>query len=293
MNELIKFETVDIRKRELFDLIRNTLEENGWMDIASNPSSEGMIYQSKGEDGKQNILINFFDGHDLNNNTKFSTTNHQYFDARCLIDYTPSDNIGDVGTSVPARSSGVFNRIRLNIGYSNMPPDYRMRVRYNCNKNRIILLMTTEHTTTILMAGKSDRMLSKEYSNTGNTLFASYSYKNSPIMSYGVADRNPTGVLANQAIFVNPPRGIYDNEIILSEIGFGNAQEGIRGYLDGVYRLSLNTTHVTKPNMNEDIITDELGNEFTILYYANTDSGNYPCPFTACNIVVCTKKAGE
>lgn len=293
MSKLIKFETVDIRKRELFDLIKTVLEGKGWTNVTSNPSLEGIIYHSKGEDGKQNILVNFFDGYDLDNNTKFSTTNYQYFDVRCLISYQPATVNGQAGISVPVRSASAFNRIRMNIGHGSMPLDTRLRVRYHCNANRLILLMSNDVTTHLLMIGKSDRLISKQYTNTDNMVYASYSYRNSPIMSYGVADRDPNGVIINQAMFVHPMRSMYNNEIILSEIGYGNSQEGIKGYLDGVYKMELNTLSELNRSMNEDKIVDDVGNEFTILYFANTDSGSYPCPFTACNLVVCTKKAGE
>lgn len=293
INDVIKYETVEIRKREFFDFISTILEENGWINVTSNPSSEGMIYQSKGLDGKQNILINFWDGYDLDVRYKFTTTTHQYIDIRTLINYTPAIDAGNNGIAVPTHHYSHFTRLRFGIGEGSISPDYRLTIRYNCNANRLIMFISTRESTNILMIGKPSKMLSKEYDNTGNMHFSNYAYRYAPVLSWGVADRNPTGHQAHNALFVDTGKSIHKGNISMSEIGFGNNLEGIKGFLEGAYYLKMNTQHMNNKIMHEDKIIDEVGNEFTILYQRATDSGSYPSPFGACHIAICTKKAGE
>lgn len=292
--EHIKFESIDIKKAQFFEWLTSALEQNGWTNIASNQSTEGWIYQSKGEDGKSDIIVNFRDGYDGHNtNLAFSSTHRQYFDIRMLVSYVPNEEIGKSGTHVPALSNSHYTRINAGTGLSYMYPDYSLKIHYNCSKNRMIFLITTSETTVFCMFGRPDKNYAKEYKDTGNMLFTTYNYKLDRVGSWGIADR-PTQAYTPMQMIVNPiTNGFYGNKLLFCEIGFGSNLEGVKGKLEGIYYVPSSGKEGFVSSMTGDKYFDELGNEYTLFYIRPTDSSSYPAPLARGHIAICTKLAGD
>ena len=289
----IKFNSVEIRKSQFFDWLTSSLEHCGWVNVASNPSTEGWIYQSKGQDGKSDIIVNFRNGYDGHNSNSFTTTAGKHFDIKMLVSYTPNETIGKDGIHVPTSTNGNFTRINVGTGISNFYPDQKLKIHYNCNKNRMIFLVTTSATTVFCMFGRPDNNYAKEYKDTGNMIFTTNNYKLGKVGSWGIADRPTTNYTAMEVLYNPIDNGFYKNKLLLCEIGFGSTLEGIKGYLEGIYYIPFRGKQGAVTSMTGDKCIDELGNEYTLFYMCPADSTNYTLTLPTGHIAICTKLAGE
>ena len=294
--EHLKFKSVDLRKRDIFNWLTATLEEHGWERIESNHTSEGWIYRSKGESGKDDIIVNFRDGYDGHNNGyRFTTTTSRYFDIRMMISYTPNIDIGKNGTHIPALNDASFLRwcVGNKTGSTDLAPDSRLKIHYHCNKNRIIFTITTYATTVFMMFGKPNKNYAKEYKDTGNMIFTTNAYRIGNVATWGIADRPTQAGTALQALYNPINNGFYKDELLFCEIGYGSTLEGIKGLLEGIYYIPSTGKSSYNASMDGDKYVDDLGNEYTLMYMSPADSGSYSLSLGAGHIAICTKLAGE
>lgn len=295
--DILKFETLVIEKRNFMTTLCSILEDNGWIKLNSKYTTEGWVYHSTGEKGNSDIYINFFDGYNYSASASYIfSQNSAYFDIRPLIKYTPSETLGAQGVSVPSNAAVQFIMPHIGIG-SSVAPDTKYTIRYNCNKDRLIILTTNDVNTVFLMFGRPSNNYAKEYKDTGNMILSSlgYTYSNNrqfPAQTYGIADR-PTQAATRINVYYTPSgRNFYKGNLNIAELGFGNATEGIKGFVEGVYYAPNDEDKLANNTMDGDKIVDDFGNEFTILYTGVGASG-ISVLLPQGYLIVCTKLAGE
>lgn len=288
--EITEFSKVTITKRDFFKWLQDTLYSYGWRDIASNPANEGYIFHSKGEDGKQNILVQFRENYD-NSVYIFSSTNSRYYDVRTMFSYEPNLTNGVNGISNPPLANTRFMR-QMTCVKDDVLPEMLMNIYFNCNKDRMIYVIEYPFfkESTLLMFGKPTPHYSKHYKDVGNTIIGTSLYRYSNATSMGEADSTRVDAYDLTVMYNDIPKSILANSLYMSEIGVGSPTEGFKGYLEGIY--SLNFDYNLNFGVNQgDVIYDSEGNEFTIIN-VNYYNSNYPrlvqkTPFYA----ICTKKA--
>lgn len=292
--KLVKFNTVNIKKQDFFNWMLPELESNGWVSVASNEATEGYIYRSKGVSGKEEIIVNIRDGYNGHMTNQFTSTANRFIDIRMLISYTPNNNVGVTGIHLPPIGNENYARMIFGWNYGNMYPDADLRIRYNCNADRMIMTVSNldqDGTTTYLMFGRASDRFAKEYTDTGNTLITTHAYR-FITGTWGVADR-PTTTRQDLVVFqTQADKSISRGKVWMSELGFSTPTEGIKGTLEGIYFLNNDVDAALSNIIDDDKVVDEYGNEFSLMYVAPPVS-SYPALVKNRFIAVCTKLAGE
>ena len=288
----IKFEEKLIKKGEFMSLLTSILENSGWVNVNSNVSAEGWIYQSKGENGKSNILINIRDGYDGHMKNSFSTTSTRGFDIRPLISYTPATSSGVTGVTVPPLSNTEYSRVFVGMGTDALYEDAELLIRYNCNKDRLVMTITTLQLgcgTTFLTFGRPSDNVAKEYADTG-TMYATQNAYRYAQGTWGIADR-PTSVRTDIQLITKPlGKSFVGSTIRMSEIAIMTDLEGYKGTINGMYVLDIDAS---SNNIDDITIEDELGNQFKVMYLTPSSATNYGTLIKNKAIAVCTRLAGE
>lgn len=296
MMKLIKYETVILQKKDILDFIITTLQQNGWTSVSSNEANEGWIYHSKGTNGKSNIIVNIRDGYNAHKSGSYtySTTNNRTFEMRMLISYQPNEVMGKNGTSVPALNNDNYSRVYVGMGSDYTYSDLEFTIRYNCNADRMIICLTPHDlsaTGTFIMFGKPSDNIAKEYSDTGNLFLTQHAYRYLQ-GTWGIADR-PTAVRTNVEILTRKiDKSIHKGKVTMSEIVIATELEGVKGTVEGLYVLDVDSS-MENNSINDDKIVDDLGNEFSLMHIQRSTASNYGTLLSNRVLAVCTKLAGE
>ncbi len=274
-----------IQKKNLYAKIKEILINSGWQNISSRPSTDFDVFYSPGEDGKKELYFQMKEFDTANQN--LSTTNYRNLMFRLIKSYTPSSNTGQAG--VFERNPSWANvYISTN---NNVSPEAELWIRYHCNLNRLIMIIQFPPSIsylsedTFFMIGCSDRVLGRVYPNKECMIASSYNTFNSYNYSVQITSQpdgtdNAPYLLAtfHNASTAGQKTLTNDNKILFSEIAYGSANEGIRGFIDGIYSLRDSSSVPTL--MRNDEFVDEEGKRYRIFdapftRYSSTNSPFY------------------
>ena len=299
----LKFQKATMTKAEIQPFMMTVLEQNGWMNIASNESAEGYIYYSKGTSGEDDIYIQFRNGYNGQNGS-FTTGNASFFDLRSMSSYEPSAT-GGTGTSVPSNSTTNYFYATVASGNGDTTyGDAEYDGYYRCRRNNLSIVFAHKFATTFYIVGRMDNPLNKVSKNTGNVCYGSHNGRGFyPLAFYGVADRAISNSALQSILIWTPIYGSLEQngtKLNLLELGTYTALEGIRDRLEGFYGLSESSNLVVS---NGDKIIDDVGNEYTIfevsvlpsvgqyLFSASSTGSTSGNPIR--HIAICTRLSGE
>lgn len=235
-------------KKDFYGTICSLLLGAGWQNVTSNYTTDGDVFISSGNTNDKALIINIRKT-ETANVTDVTTTNGVQCSIRFPSTYTP----GTPGTSGVFTRPGLWHMLPIgpiNTGSAALNNCGALDTVYNykvyVDKSKIIYSIEyplgINLDCVLIYVGLPDSIYTPESKNNGMVLVSSC-YNSGGPASVFVAD-SPDGIgstsdgypLAMYAVtpLKNPNTS---NKYILSEIAYGNAIEGLRGKLDGIYVL--------------------------------------------------------
>ena len=225
-------------KKETLTTMINLMKAAGWVDVSSNPATDFIVMNSKGESGDKNLFIQFRQSSTTNVNP-IDSTDYNVASYRLIGGYTP----GTVGTAgVFTRPAEVWRNLYVAPTTVLINSENSMTYYYHVNKNRIIFVAETPE--------------SLGFAPVTHYFGLPTSFVNEPDSRGVVAVSSTYGVTANNVLVTNaagelPSDTASSTRIIYAslapkspnsagkhtpvEMYYGNTIEGIRGKLDGLY----------------------------------------------------------
>lgn len=267
------YQKVEMKKKDFYSWMKQKLEEAGWENISSRPSTDFDVFYSKGESGKDELFFQIKEYNGSTTGNAMSSSNERFFDVKLLMNYIPGDP-GVVGTL--ERPNESFHRLQICTGLLYTESD--MTVYYNINKNRIIFItefpVALGRDSVMNMIGKPDEHLSKHYANGSMVIFASTSY-NGITVAVDEADSTRRGSYALTTMETIPPRARNSAGLnFMSELAVGSSSEGLKAKIDGIYVLNDEYSYNGSANRG-DLLIDEDGNKYRIFRLDTRTSGSY------------------
>ncbi|ANB66142.1 hypothetical protein GFC29_3817 (plasmid) [Anoxybacillus sp. B7M1] len=244
------FATEQVAKKDFYNWLLNKMIGAGWRNISSNPTSDGDVLQSIGEDGTRNLILNLRPGNTTGNtgqgSNPITTTDYNVMSYRLLNDYTPG-TAGTSGTSSRALASTAWETFYVIPTTTTIPKDTILTVRYHVNKNRIILLIETPAAVGVspilYYIGLPDEFYCSEPNSRG-LLIGSTGYNK---YSGAVHISDTVGELASIGTTAGTSNTTYQTlapknpnsagKYIISDIFYGDSTIGFRGKLTGLFAL--------------------------------------------------------
>lgn len=281
------FSKVSTIKKDFFVTLQSIFEEGGWSEIASDPSTEGKIFYSTGLSGDQDIIVQFTDWYlneDYSNSKSkaFSATVNSSFGVKALISYMPNEELGIRGKAYPNYNSYVYQRIfKMVTNHPDLSPTARMNLYYLVNKDRLVLLvdLVDLNESTWFMVGRFSPTISATDKTRGTIILGNNILHNSAVSMTRPYVVNKDSYYALSPFYQKVPRSITEQNQWITELAVGSKDDGIKGYVDGLYALipdkASDGTIRTNTVMHHDSIFDEFNNEYKIFYCPSIYPYNY------------------
>lgn len=257
------FTTEKVTKQNWFARIKQIMINAGWQNISSKPSVDYNVMFSTGESGDKSMVFQMkeFDGSSSANGVSNSTS--RGVDLRLPKSYIPGV-AGAAGTFERPSESWSLWLMAKNVG---IEVRTELTIHYHCNKNRLVLF--TEYPSVVLdskasffFVGVSDRSGKAESNSSGPVIVATNFYS----INGALATDNLAGT--KTTAFVNPflsnlsPNGANAaGKLFMTEVAYGHTEDGVRGYIDGVYMLEKANTTV----ISGDKLVDDQGREYRVI----------------------------
>ncbi len=233
-------------KSELFGKIVDLMINAGWQNISSNPTTDFVVLNSKGESNDKDLFIQLR-GASITNTNNVETTLYGACSYRLIAGYTPNANSGTAGTF--ARSSEGWKVAYLApSSTANLPLDLQMTYRYHVNKNRLIIIIETPEAMTLMPVmwyfGLPMETYTPEPNSRGVIAATSYSASQAGIhITDAVAEMPSLSASTTKTVYCALPPKSPNSSMIHTpvEMLYGDASEGYRGKIDGIYFLPTNS----------------------------------------------------
>lgn len=260
-NPEVLFKTETVLKKDWYKRLKEIMVDGGWEIIPSHISDFDVLY-SAGESGTTPMTLNMREFYTSVPANTISETAERILEVRMPGKYTPGLN----------GAKGTFERndswLPTAMIYSGAPANYYIKIHYHCNKNRLVLITECPRDgrdvnyAAIHFLGLSDRQMG-EIANSGPVVFCSMAYAATVTIRAANHPAFTTTTSRNISIYTDLPE-ISTNiagKRFLSELAYGAADTGIRGFIDGIYPISDVNLNV----INGDILVDQDGIRYRVL----------------------------
>ncbi|MDR1701788.1 MAG: hypothetical protein LBR56_03320, partial [Sporomusaceae bacterium] len=220
------FESGNVYKKEVYQLVKTKLTEAGWTNVTSNPNTDGDVFISQGEKGNKNLIINIKPGND---GSSVETTNSTTCQCRLQTYYNPG----------PTGTAGTFGRPTLGWGNWNICPlgsveNIQFEYKILADKNRFILALIyppiINQNPTLVYVGEPLTLYNEEGDNTGtifastiNNPYAQQLYINNKTPNIGTVT-TPYNLITYSTIAPKNPNA--SGNYTIAEILYGDGTEG-------------------------------------------------------------------
>lgn len=267
------FQKAEMKKKKFYSWLKQTLEDAGWENVSSRPSTDFDVFHSKGESGEDELFFQMKEYAGASSTSTLSASGERFFDVKLLMNYTPGEP-GSAG--ILERSNETFRRLQISIATISTESD--MTVHYHVNKNRIIVMtefpVGLNSDSVLFMIGKPDEHLSKNYSDGSMMIFTTTSY-NGIAIAVDEADSTRRGSYALVTLENLPARAKNNAGInFISELAVGSNSEGVKALVDGVYVMPSEYDYNTNANRG-DVFFDEEGDKYQLFYLATRTGSAY------------------
>jgi hypothetical protein len=266
------FTTETVLKSNLYNRIKELLILGGWQNVSSKPATDYDVFYSTGIAGDKNLYFQ------MNDTNGLATGAVAYFNVRLIGNYIP----GAAGVA------GVFDSARTSESWINVHPIYAtvsstnpittpLKLTYSVNKDRLVFFCETPLAMPITanMTYIGAMSMYESAPNSRSIVIAQGCGTNS-YFTTGI--RGSSSYSDSQISYALTPYkiaspGEYNNEDVrmISEIGVGSALEGLRGKLEGLYVLTVNTTN--SRTITGDILTDGT-NKYKVFTVGNNGTAS-------------------
>lgn len=258
------FKSGSCAKNALFDLIVNSLKDQGWTDISSNPTTDYIVLSSNGNSGDKNLILNLRDTNATGANS-VKTTAYNQMSFRLQDTYTPNPTAGQSGTF--GRTSLAWTELFLApvAAAGTLAGDTVVNYKIYTDASKIIMSIeyppATGYSPVLFYLGLPDSTYLRQsgakgmlYASTVNMGTASnLLICNSPD-TIGVVTAPYVMPTLATTVLKNPNNdGVYTE----SPVYYQSITEGLRGKLDGVFCMT-----------NSNILTGDTLTINSNTYYA-------------------------
>ena len=228
------------KKKDIIKTMVDLMKTAGWKDVSSNPTTDFIVLNSKGEAGNKDLFIQFRTSA-ANNANPIDSTDYNVASYRLIEGYTP----GAAGAAgVFARPSESWKALHIVPSVSQISQEVTMTYYYHVNKDRIIFIAETPESVNtgpithyfglplIFTNDTGSRgvvAVSSAYSNLANGLLVSNAAGELP------SDNASSTRIIYATLPPKTPNSAGKHTPV--EMYYGNTSEGIRGKLDGLYVL--------------------------------------------------------
>lgn len=255
------FTTEQVTKKNFYTRLKQIMIAASWQNISSKPSTDYDVMYSTGEAGDKKMIINLKEFDSTATYSAISNSTQRGIDIRWATGYTPG--LGGAA-GVFTRASGWYLH---HIAYQPFSLDSEFTIHYHCNKNRMIIFneypshnSSNYNFGSFIFIGMSDRRIAKEYETTP-LLVASSALYSTNMRITDQPDNNRSDPYSQIRYFNEAPRATSVNgTVFMSEIAYGHTDEGIRGFLDGIYAVRSDV-----PAVSGDILVDSNLREYRLL----------------------------
>lgn len=230
-------------KKEVYTVIKNAMIAAGWVNISSNATTDFDVMMSQGKSGDKNLIIQMRSTNATNINDTLST-DYCVGSYRLINTYTPG---APLTAGVVGRTAEAWNLLPMAPGLATetIAKDTIVTYRYFADANKVIFEIeypvALAKNPVIIYIGIPDTTYCSEPASRG--LLVGTTANANTANSVHVTD--VPGELAS--VTASAARGCICNvtyknpnsagKYLLAEIFYGNATEGVRGKLDGIYAL--------------------------------------------------------
>lgn len=278
MNDFI-FTPVKLKKSGFYSWLKTMLNDNGWRNISSKPSTDNDIFYSNGETGNDEILFRIKEYYNADVNNTITNSAYVNLSVLPLRSYTPGVNGASGSINPSTGNSGFYNdRIAQNNVISK---ESDMTVYYHCNKDRIVYIVEWPDylgmDATFHLYGKPYNILSKKPMTTQTVTLSGLAYSSiSPAIS-DIADLNSTSYFSGDLNYFSPPRFINSNNMMfMSDISITHKDNGFHALVDGIFAINSDPSVTSNSALKGDELIDSEGRVYRITPIARSAGSNYP-----------------
>lgn len=226
------------KKKEILVTMVNLMKAAGWTDVSSNPATDFIVMNSKGESGDKDLFIQFRNGN-VSNTNPIDTTDYNVASFRLISEYVPGST-GTAGTF--ERPSEAWRSFYVAPTTSTISNEVTMTYYYHVNKNRIIFVIETPESLSFAPAthyfGLPISFASEPKSRGLIAASSTYAVTASNVFVTNAAGELPSDTASSARVVYSamPPKSPNSaGKHTPVEMYYGNTTEGIRGKLDGIF----------------------------------------------------------
>jgi hypothetical protein len=237
------FTTGTCTKKDIYGIIKSTMIAAGWTNISSNAATDFDVLSSMGKDGTKNLVIQMRATNTTGANDT-TTTDYCLASYRLINSYTPG---APLTAGIVGRTAETWNALSIapGIATDTISKDTPVTYRYYADASKLIMQLeypvALGKGPVVLFIGLPDTTYCSEPNSRG--LLVASSANANTANSVHITDQ-PGELAATTASSVrgNICNVTYKNpnsagKYLLAEIFYGNATEGVRGKLDGLYAI--------------------------------------------------------
>jgi hypothetical protein len=265
------FSSINCLKKDIYINISNLLLGAGWQNISSKPATDFDVWYSKGNSGTQNLYLN------INPNTfatSDSTLNISFY---TCTSYTPGA-AGVAGTFVRKSTvADLYFRENNTATAQKIVTTTPYILWYNVDKNRIIFIAEPYPgyglPAVACFWGLPNTVFINETPGTGVLIAQSCrsTLGKCWCQDYSMRTVATTNVQHDTMLTVPPSEKNTQLKRFMTPIYYGNANDGMRGQIEGIYAL-YNGTETTCRGL---VITDQNNNQYRVVT-TGTPNATYP-----------------
>lgn len=263
-----------IKKGDLYGFIKSTLEQNGWINLSASRPVDEDVYQSKGESGTENIIVQMKPYYSNEKTTTIINSNKYTMSFRPLSSYSPSPNLNTVGAIVPNSDYQVYTALSS----SGCLPDTEITFYFHCNKDRLIgvieMPLIAGGTSSFFCIGKPHTYADIDEKSTSTTI-VSMGYATVRGAICGIKNYNTN--ISYELTWMNhsiPKSKMINGDAHATELVMTSAIEGIRCKLENIILFNTDITSVENGEMNNDTFVDDKGHIYK--FARQQILGSYP-----------------
>lgn len=269
-------------KSNSYQAIINLFKAAGWTDVSSNPTTDFVVLNSKGEAGNKSLFIQlrpFISA----NTTSIETTDNNVIAYRLIGKYTPGAS-GVAGTF--ERPSETWSTIYTVPTTTAINKDITLDYHVNVNKNRMIIAIESPPSISqgaiLHYIGLSDATYGEDSDSRGLLVANSaYPRANQQLHITNAAETLPSDSASSTRLIyctLAPKNPNSAGLFTFAEMLYGNPTEGIRGKLNGIFALPAGGLN------NGDIINVGLKKFRIIITQIISNSNSFPTTVFALQI---------
>lgn len=234
----IIFSTGTCKKKDVLNTMVNLMKAAGWNNVSSNPATDFIVMNSKGEAGDKDLFIQFRSSN-ISNANSIESTDYNVASFRLIGSYVP----GAPGVSgIFERTTEAWRNLYVVPSTTTVNSEVMLNYHYSVDKNRIIFIIETPESINFAPVthyfGLPLSFVSEPNSRGVIAASSAYAVTASNVQITNAAGELPSDAASSSRVVyaAMPPKSPNSaGKHTPVEMYYGNTTEGIRGKLEGIY----------------------------------------------------------